>query len=319
MLAGWVADEAGLREAQAAAGDPPRNVLAAALECEGRLARLQGDYAVARRALDQALTLYRQLDDRAGMATALTNFGSAALRQGDFQAAWAAQEESLSLYRALGDERGEAAALLNLGNVARRQGDFERATALRQASLERYRAVEDPQGTALALLNLGIVACDAGQHASAVELLEESLREASAIDDWYAISRAKLFLCEPLIALSKTERAEESCAEALSIRRDRSDSDGIAYCLEGFAAVAAVESQAAAAARLLGAAEMLRERIRAPLAGIDRRLVQQATAAAARALGEERFREELQAGRTMRLGEALQALQRGLQNGSEWQ
>ena len=100
-------------------------------------------------------------------------------------------------------------------------------------------------------------------------------------------------------------RARALYEESLAILRELGDRRGIAESLEMFAALA-VAQQPERAARLFGAAEALREAIRAPRPVIDRADYERQVAATCAALGEEAFGAAWAEGRALSLEEAIQ-------------
>lgn len=101
------------------------------------------------------------------------------------------------------------------------------------------------------------------------------------------------------------ERAVPLLTEALALHRSRNGQLGIAWCLEGLAAVASAVGQAERAARYLGAAEMLRENIGAPLPPADRDGYDGAVAIVRAALGSAAFTAAWEAGRALPLEHAI--------------
>ena len=85
----------------------------------------------------------------------------------------------------------------------------------------------------------------------------------------------------------------------------RANGDDIASSLEGWAGVEVAQGQPMWAARLWGAAEALREAIRAPLPPIERADYERAVAAACRSLGEQAFAAAWAQGRSMSLDQVL--------------
>ncbi len=153
----------------------PGPARARALACAGVLAHFQSDYAAARAAYEESLTLQRRLGDRWGMAFALTGLAFIALRHGDPNAARALQAEGLPLWRELDNRAGIAWSLNSLADVAHQQGDLERAWALFEESLAIRRELGDDWGAGFALNGMGLVAGERGDWTTARALLEESL------------------------------------------------------------------------------------------------------------------------------------------------
>lgn len=88
-----------LREALAQAPGAGTGLRAQAFNGAGVLAWRQGDLAEATAALEEALTLRRQMGDEAGMASSLNNLGVIAYDQGNYDRAQAMYEASLALFR----------------------------------------------------------------------------------------------------------------------------------------------------------------------------------------------------------------------------
>jgi DNA-binding CsgD family transcriptional regulator len=92
---------------------------------------LQGELAVAHTLFEEAVTLYRGLGNRQGIAVSLSNLGNVALEQGDLAASRALAKESLVLATEIGDRERVAIALAALAGVAAAHG--APAVALRLA------------------------------------------------------------------------------------------------------------------------------------------------------------------------------------------
>jgi tetratricopeptide (TPR) repeat protein len=160
----------------------------------------------------------------------LNNLAAVAMDQGDFERADRYQEESLALKRRGGDRAGVATSLHNLADTARYRGRYERAAALSEESLAIFRGLDLKPQLAQALHTAGIVAGRLGDRARAMALLTESLTLFYKLDIQW----------------------------------------GIPLCLEALAELAIARGDDRAAARLLGAARVLREEIGAPLSPVDR-------------------------------------------------
>ena len=94
-------------------------------------------------------------------------------------------------------------------------------------------------------------------------------------------------------------------AESLEAFRALGDDWGVAESMERSAALAAARANDERAARIAGAAEVLRERLAARSMPFDRLLVDPYLAAARTRIGEERWRDVWNDGRRMPLDAAL--------------
>jgi hypothetical protein len=99
--------------------------------------------------------------------------------------------------------------------------------------------------------------------------------------------------------------AERCHQEALAAAREHGAPLPIACCIEGLAGVAAAAGDAEQAARLLGAAAAIRNRIGVPLPEPERTDIQLASETARAVLGGEAFARARQQGQTLDLDRLL--------------
>jgi predicted ATPase/two-component SAPR family response regulator len=268
--------------------DAPAELRAKVLLGSGRLALLQCDYAPAVRRLEAALRLYRELADPRGIAGTLQVLGSVAREQGRYARSVELHAESLAVAEAAGDRRAEASAHGYLAFVSWLQRDFDRATAEASAALAMFRDLGDVEGAAWSLISLGTVARYQGEVERAAALLAESRTLAEGIGFREGIA----WCCEQiglLAAVDGDPAAISLLRRSLDLHGELRDRWRMSSVLEDLAAIALALGQARSAARLLGAAEAIREAIGTVIAPCERPQHLQAVAAARAALGEEAF------------------------------
>lgn len=246
-------------------------VRAMALSAASNLARVQGDDERALAAATEALALAR--GQQAGWGgwvagTALHLLGQSAWDQGDLERAATYLEESVAQLQAVGQESMAASFITLVGLIALDRGDLERARACCEKSLAfaRRTGADHPEGSALACL--ASVARRRGDLASAE-------------------------------VLGRAERL---------IWRRLGTPFHLAGGLEGLARTAAAAGEGARAeraARLLGAAAALRERVDVPPRPRDRVNIQWAAAEARLTLGETGWAAAFGAGRALAMDEAI--------------
>jgi tetratricopeptide (TPR) repeat protein len=195
----------------------------------------------------------------------LLSLGTVAAEQGDQERAIELSERAAELYDESGDQRGHALAISNLGGIALERGEYAKAASLSEQAYGLFEALEDSEGMAFALVNQGFAALSQNQHDRAIELLRQALR----------------MLAE------------------LEFR------DVIGYCFEGLAAVLAFTERPEEAARLLGAAEALRESLGVGLAPAEQATHDETVEAMRSALNEERFTAAWRHGRELSLDDAI--------------
>jgi predicted ATPase/DNA-binding SARP family transcriptional activator len=254
-----------LDEALARGASEPAELRASALHAASSLATRQGDYDRAAELSEQSLALWEELGDVSGTARSLLSLGTVAAEQGDQEKAISLSERAAELYRESGDRRGHALAVSNLGGIALERGDYPKATSLSEQAYGLFETLEDSEGMAFALVNQGFAALSEHEHERALALLRQALRRLAELEF----------------------------------------GDVIGYCFEGLAAVLALTAQAGPAARLLGAAEALRESLGVELAPAERKTHDETTAAVRGALDEQQFSDAWRQGRELALDEAI--------------
>ena len=292
--------------ALAVPSDTPAQLRAKALSGSGMLAHLQCEYPAAVRRLEGALRIYRELQDRRGVAGVLQSLGCVAREQSRYARARELHEESLGEFQALGDRRGAASTHGQLGFVAWLQGDFAEATAECAQALAVFTDLGDVESMAGELLSLGVIALYRGEYTAAAQQLEQS--RALAAEVGFREGVAWALHEQGLLALRRGDLgAEPLLRRALEIHRDLGDRWRLASVLDDLAAaaLAAQPSWPAQAARLLGAAQQVRDTIGTAIAPCER-ADHAATEAGARAvLGDAAFADLVRAGAAESLDSVL--------------
>ncbi|UCH26109.1 MAG: tetratricopeptide repeat protein [Trueperaceae bacterium] len=245
----------------------------------GDLSYRESDFARAYALYEESLGMMRELGNLWGLGHVLNNLGNVLLVQGDHAAAHEQYEESLKVRREIGDEIGAAGALIKLGSLSYYRGDFARARSLLEEALATARALGHKVViTAHALQSLGWVACAEKDLASARVLFKESLTIMEGVGDKKGVAVAHSGL--GLVACAENDEisAQAHYRESLTIHRSLGDRHGVAVSLEGMASSVS-RGEPERAARLWGAAEKLREAIRAPLLLIERSRYEQEVSA----------------------------------------
>jgi predicted ATPase/class 3 adenylate cyclase len=185
-------------------------------------------------------------------------------QRGEPQHAAALVEKSLAVFREQGDSERAAAALNSLGLIRRSLGDLEAARSLLEESITVRRELGDEAGAAWALSNLGVVAFEQGDldeaEARFTETIELDRRHGNEWGSGVALDNLAA------VALERgDQRAHDLVRDTLDAAQRVGDRELIAFALEKAAVLAAMETNAARAGRLVGAADALRESV-----GIER-------------------------------------------------
>jgi predicted ATPase/class 3 adenylate cyclase/Tfp pilus assembly protein PilF len=271
----------------------------------GYVAHHQGDYTAAHALHQEALDLRRALGDPRGIAFSLENLGWTVYKRGDYQQATMLLEEALALFRELGEKELLAWGLSLLADVAYHQGDYGQATVLLAESLPMLRAVGVKFDLAVALTFQGNIAYEQGETGRAMTLYAESLALQREIGDKWGTATSLARLGHVAQKYGDAGRARGLYAESLALQRELGNKHGIAECFEGLAEIAMAQGQRERAARLLGAAEGLRDVLGAPLPAGERARYARYLAAIRGELGEAAYVEVWAAGKGMTPEQAM--------------
>ena len=246
---------------------PPRDASpdrAEALTGAALLARLVGDFTRAQQFAEEAIEAGRAAETPVALVTGLNVLVTLAGRAGDFDRASAHSTQSVQAARAAGSMRLEALALFVFAETALHAGRYADTRHAGGQALELFRATGDQEGMALALARLGLAAVHEGRLQEAATQLDEALQ------------------CVNLLGFAETG----------------------AWCCEGLALVAASSGEPLRAARLLGAAETLREAGGGVVQPAEAAAREQALAAIADRLRAHELAAALEAGRRLSLDAA---------------
>lgn len=233
------------------------------------LAFRQGDYQGAIAHVEEGLGLFQLYRDRWGEGWALRLLGTLQRHQGHFQSARQSFEQSLALFQTLEDQWGIAWALSGLGSLLHDAGEYAVCREVQERSLALFRQIGDQRNIAYLLNSLGELARGSGDYSEAARFYGESLELNQKIDYKAAIVITLHNLGYISLHQHNNDRAEEIFRQCLKLNKEMGRKRGIAACLVGLAGVAATRQHGERAARLLGAAEALREAIHTRLDGAD--------------------------------------------------
>jgi CHAT domain-containing protein/Tfp pilus assembly protein PilF len=148
--------------------------------------RVYSDLGEKQKALEfynQALPLHRAIDNKKGEATTLNNIGLVYSDLGEKQKALEFYNRALPLRRAAGDRGGEATTLNNIGSVYDALGEKQKSLEFYNRALPLFLAVNDKNGEATTLNNIGLVYSDLGEKQKALEFYNRALPLRRAAGD----------------------------------------------------------------------------------------------------------------------------------------
>jgi tetratricopeptide (TPR) repeat protein len=230
----------------------------------GSAALYQNDFQQAQAIYEEIAALAREFNSRDDLGIAQQGLGDIAQFWGDYPRAQALYSESLALYRENENTRGMGWALDRLGNLALEQGRMEDALAFYTKCMGIFEADDYPEGIAHARAKLGLIAFEEQRYADAVQLFEASLVYLRPMNPDWQYAWLIEYLGEAVLGLGDLSRAAELFRQSLKIHFEGKASQGIAYSLQGLAAVALAEGQGHRAVRLLSGAQLIFDRYPPP-------------------------------------------------------
>ncbi len=221
----------------------------------GFVAVVQGDYDEAEFLLEEARAIAGELEEDLVVSNALSALGLLALGRGDYVRVQELFEEARATLPEAAPRGEILGPLLGLARVAHARGDHRRARAL----LEEVQVRARPGISVPGLQWMGELAADEGDLGGARALFEEAL-ERSDERNKLATARALHGLGQLARADGDARRAAMLHDEALGLRWEVSAAPDVAASLEALGGLAAEPGRCEHAARLLGAAQALRDR-----------------------------------------------------------
>jgi tetratricopeptide (TPR) repeat protein len=279
--------------------------IAGQLGGQGLLASGHGDYRAARDFFAECRTIWEELGERWNADWARSNWAGSMTRLGEFETARPILEDFLAATRAAGRRGWSIYPIAELGRNRFGAGDLARARALFEEALEISRETGQVHKTIDYLADLAAIARCEGDFDTARSLYEESLGA------WRDLGRAErpfptlLGLGDLSWEAGDLTAADAFYQEALTPQRRVPIKACLAECLEGLAGVAAGQGSWEKAARLLGAAEALRDSSGAVILPHRRPAVERLLAEVRAALGEQEFAAAWAEGRAMSIEDAI--------------
>jgi non-specific serine/threonine protein kinase len=245
----------------------PDELCGAAFNGAGFLANMEGNPERASAHHRHAEAIGREIGDGQILGDALLGLGGVAVAFVDHAEAQRYYEAAVDVFEQSGYRRGLALAATNLGNLFQAMGQLERARASHEVALRRYNDSGDRRGMAWSFTNVGHVATQLGDLAGAI----------------------RVFL------------------QGFAYYVEIGDLAGHAEAFEALALIATKLGDADRAARLMGAAAALRDRIHSPVQSQELDRYNQTVTAGQRSLGETAWRDLWEQGRLLSL-EQMQVL-----------
>ena len=266
---------------------------------------LRGHLNVGRPWLEQAVSKIERQSVRGG---ALLSMGWVAFGRGELEHAGTLCEESLACARACGDSETAVVAMTALSFTLRDRGQLDRSMPLLEQSLELARAIGFRWGEAFSLYLLNQEWSRRGNLAGVDECCRLALPIFRDIGERLGLAYTLKDLAR--LKFERAEYAEETELEqeSLTLSRELGNRPHIAVTLTGLGGLTAAQGDYTRAARLFGAADVLRETVGAAVSRPELEVdasYELAVVAARKRLGGSAYAAAHQAGRLLQLEDAV--------------
>jgi len=236
-----------------------------ALMGEAFLAGYAGDPERAESATMQGLSLSECLQYTAGVALAHAHLSRITFERGEFDKGMTHAREAVTEARQANRPGYASLALFLAGTFSRLHGNASEAIGFHEEALEIDEAAGHFHSAAWALTGIGAALRDSGEMERAVELGEKGLGRFRMLDDPAGTVWAAYELQLTLRQCGDNDRALRFLREALEAGRYAPQVWMTTKILEGTAQLLLESGRPGPAARILGAAEGIRDTIGAPL------------------------------------------------------
>ncbi len=250
----------------------------------------------------QALSLAQSLGDRWREANALLYLGWC---YHDLEQRFGYWERAIPLFREVGDQITLANLLGLLGQFRVLHGDFELGEKCVDEALRLWQANKRANIWDNPRVTKSLIAMMRGEYEQAETLLREVMISAQERGNRMSYLWAQLRLGHVLLRSGNLTEAHQLLTEAAQKFGKDGYTIGAVFALEGMAELFVAVGKPEYAARLIGWADLMREKIQDPRPDIEQANVDKIIAACLAKLGEAAFSDAYDEGRKMSLEEAI--------------
>ena len=264
--------------------------------------QFKDDIETALRLGGQALTLAEVLDDRWRQANALLYLG---WNYHDLEQRFGYWEKAIHLYREVGDQITLANLLGLLGQFRVLHGDLELGEKYVDEALRLWQANQRANIWDNPRVTKSLIAMMKGGYEQAETLLREVMISAQERGNRMSFLWAQLRLGHVFLRSGNLTEAHEVLAETARNFGKDGYTIGAVFALEGMAELFAAVEKVEYAARLIGWADLTREKTQDRRPNYEQANVDKVIAACLAKLGESVFSDEYDKGQEMTLEEAI--------------
>lgn len=211
-----------------ASEDDYKDVKAKALKTMGILHYYQQNFRQSQEYNEQAVALYKELDDQDGVAAVLNNIGLIYERQGDYSQALKKYNESAKLFGQLKDGRKkQTIALSNIGNVYYTLGRFDKALEFLSQALNNSEEMKDSAGMAPSYNNIGNIYLTLKDWKTAIDFYNKAEKIHVRLKEKQKLSTVYNNIGEAYLGLNKIPEALKYNQLSLEIANKNNDTESV--------------------------------------------------------------------------------------------
>jgi tetratricopeptide (TPR) repeat protein len=304
----WLSDALSKWESFPAEPSREQKLLKAkALRSSGVLSFAQGELIAARSALTESVRLAREEGESRTSVMALGMLGFTMVWLGDAAGAESVIQEGMSIAQKANHKLGMGLLLGVRSNQATVfEHDITAARAYAEEGVRLVREVGNPFFTAIAIMGSGSQALAEGNYGEARARLEESEKLFYALGDKHMAFGVQSQRAHIERQLGNTTRAVQLYQQSILAWQELGHRVSLAHEFECLAFIACTQSQLQRAARLLGAAENIRESLNSPMMATERIEYDQNVSALRIQMGESYLQQAWSEGRATGLEQAIE-------------
>lgn len=208
------------------------DIRAEALKLMGTTQYYKQNYRQAQEYYEQALQIYRELDDKEGIGAILNNSGLLYEIQGDQAKALKRYNEASVIFSQLENSRDKLAiSISNIGNTYYTLGRFDKALDYLSQALKISEDMSDSLGMAPSYNNIGNIYLSLNEFNSAIQYYFKAEKIHKKYDDKRKLSTVYNNIGEAYLGLGKIDEAVKYNQLSLEIAKKNMDNEGVVSSL----------------------------------------------------------------------------------------
>ena len=202
--------------------------MAAALNIQGAVLYIQGNYELALSNYRNSLNIKIEIDDKTGIAAVYNNIGGVYMIQGNAEKAIIYHQKSLKINKELDDINGIAKSYNNIGLIYNHLGDYNQAMKFYKKSLKINERGNNKYNISMTHMNIGNIYYEQGNHKMALECFKKSLNVQKEIGNKIAMAYSYNNIGVVYNNQGNTKQAIVYNQKSIKINKETGDQSGLA-------------------------------------------------------------------------------------------